>query len=134
MAADIAAAYVSANDVQAEKVPDLIRGIHAALLGISNGAPAVVVQEPAVSIKKSITPDFIICLEDGKEFRSLKRHLRSKYNLSPEEYRAKWNLPSDYPMVAPSYAEERSKLAKKMGLGSKRKKAPALRKADKAST
>ena len=120
MAADIAAAYVSAHDLAADKVPDLIRAIYAALETAANGKPAAAPLEPAVPIKKSITYEAIICLEDGKPFRSLKRHLRTKYNLTPEQYRAKWGLPADYPMVAPAYAAARSKLAKAMGLGSRR--------------
>ncbi|RVD46271.1 MucR family transcriptional regulator [Mesorhizobium sp. M4B.F.Ca.ET.169.01.1.1] len=118
--ADIVAAYVSNNPVPVGELPKLIGDIHAALQGI--GTPAtepVVKQEPAVSIRKSVTPDFIICLEDGKKFKSLKRHLATHYNLSPDEYRQKWNLPSDYPMVAPSYAATRSALAKSIGLGRK---------------
>lgn len=123
MTADIVAAYVSANDVAAEKVPDLIRTIYSALQGASAAPTVQAPLEPAVPIKKSITSDFIICLEDGKRFRSLKRHLRTKFNLTPEEYRAKWGLPADYPMVAPSYAEARSKLAIDMGLGVRRRNA-----------
>ncbi|TIU13665.1 MAG: MucR family transcriptional regulator, partial [Mesorhizobium sp.] len=113
IAADIVAAYVSNNPLPVGELPKLIGDIHAALQGI--GTPAtepVVKQEPAVSIRKSLTPDFIICLEDGKKFKSLKRHLATHYNLSPEEYRQKWKLPSDYPMVAPSYAATRSAMAK----------------------
>lgn len=120
IAADIVAAYVSNNPLPVGELPKLIGDIHAALKGI--GTPAtepVVKQEPAVSIKKSVTPDFIICLEDGKKFKSLKRHLGVHYNLSPEEYRQKWNLPADYPMVAPNYAATRSALAKSIGLGRK---------------
>lgn len=116
-ASDIVSAYVSNNPIQSAELPDLIREIHATLttLGSSNGA--VHTPEPAIPVKKSITDDFLICLEDGKKFKSLKRHLRSKYGMSPEEYREKWNLPYDYPMVAPSYARKRSALAKEMGLG-----------------
>jgi predicted transcriptional regulator len=125
MAADIVAAYVSANDVAADKVPDLIRTVYSALEASSAVQPVQAPLEPAVPIKKSITPDFIVCLEDGKRFRSLKRHLRTKFNLTPEEYRAKWGLPADYPMVAPSYAQARSKLAIDMGLGVRRKNARA---------
>lgn len=116
-ASDIVSAYVSNNPIQSAELPDLIREIHATLttLGSSNGAAHT--PEPAIPVKKSITDDFLICLEDGKKFKSLKRHLRSKYGMSPEEYREKWNLPYDYPMVAPSYARKRSALAKEMGLG-----------------
>ncbi|RUX09919.1 transcriptional regulator [Mesorhizobium sp. M8A.F.Ca.ET.059.01.1.1] len=117
--ADIVAAYVSNNPVPVGELSKLIGDIHAALNGI--GAPAVepvVKQEPAVSIKKSVTPDFIICLEDGKKFKSLKRHLQL-FDLTPDQYRQKWNLPADYPMVAPNYAATRSALAKSIGLGRK---------------
>jgi predicted transcriptional regulator len=123
LAAEIAAAYVSANSVPAQDLPTLIRTIHNALLEVSGspGAPQEVAQEPAVAIKKSVTADFIICLEDGKKFKSLKRHLRTRYSMTPDEYRSKWGLPHDYPMVAPNYAKERSNLAKRMGLGQSRK-------------
>ncbi|MHA7856694.1 MAG: Ros/MucR family transcriptional regulator [Henriciella sp.] len=116
-ASDIVSAYVSNNPIQSEELPNLIRDVHSTLkeLKASNGAQ--VTPEPAIPIKKSITDDFLICLEDGKKFKSLKRHLRSKYGMSPEEYREKWGLPYDYPMVAPSYARKRSALAKEMGLG-----------------
>ncbi len=119
MTADIVSAYVGANTVSANDLPSLIQSVHKALAGVSTGVETVEVapKEPAVSIKKSITPDFLICLEDGRKFKSLKRHLRTKYNLSPEDYRAKWGLAKDYPMVAPSYAAARSSLAKQMGLG-----------------
>ena len=119
MTADIVSAYVGNNIVQAAEVPGLISSIHAALTQVSNGAvePEPEVKDPAVPVRKSITPDFLICLEDGRKFKSLKRHLRTKYNMSPEEYRAKWGLAKDYPMVAPNYAKARSDLAKQMGLG-----------------
>jgi predicted transcriptional regulator len=119
MTADIVSAYVGANTVSATDLPSLIQSVHKALAGVSTGEETVEVapKEPAVSIKKSITPDFLICLEDGRKFKSLKRHLRTKYNLSPEDYRAKWGLAKDYPMVAPNYAAARSNLAKQMGLG-----------------
>ena len=118
LTADIASAYVSNNSVSAGDLPGLIKSIHGALSG-ADGEPEkpVEIKAPAVSIKKSITDEFLICLEDGRKFKSLKRHLRTKYNLSPEDYRAKWGLPKDYPMVAPAYADARSKLAKLMGLG-----------------
>ena len=116
--ADVVAAYVSANSVTASELPGLIRSVHAALGGVSIAVePEAPPKEPAVPVKKSITPEFLVCLEDGRKFKSLKRHLRSKYNLSPEDYRAKWGLPKDYPMVAPNYARARSDLAKRMGLG-----------------
>jgi predicted transcriptional regulator len=120
MTADIVAAYVSNNSVTAADLPAVIQQVHRALAGVVDGATA---QEPAppatpaVSVKKSITPDFLICLEDGRKFKSLKRHLRTKYDMSPEDYRAKWGLAKDYPMVAPNYAKARSELAKQMGLG-----------------
>jgi predicted transcriptional regulator len=119
MTADIVSAYVGNNSVSATDLPNLIQQVHAALQGVSGGvveAPAPS-QAPAVSIKKSIQPDHLVCLEDGRKFKSLKRHLQSKYNLSPAEYRAKWGLPKDYPMVAPEYAAARSALAKAIGLG-----------------
>jgi len=123
MAAGIVSAFVSANQVAPQDLPVLIRTVHAALREVSGAQPATAeaAPEPAVAIKKSVTPDFIICLEDGKKFKSLKRHLRTRYNLTPDEYRAKWGLPHDYPMVAPNYAKERSNLAKRMGLGTARK-------------
>ncbi|MER9998798.1 MucR family transcriptional regulator [Mesorhizobium sp. M0051] len=119
IAADIVAAYVSNNPLPVGELPKLIGDIHAALKGIGTAAiEPVIKQEPAVSIRKSVTPDFIICLEDGKKFKSLKRHLQH-FNLTPDEYRQKWNLPSDYPMVAPNYTATRSALAKSIGLGRK---------------
>jgi predicted transcriptional regulator len=119
LTADIAAAYVSNNTVQAADVPSVIQTIYRALasVGAAAAAPAPEPQKPAVPIKKSITPDFLISLEDGKKYKSLKRHLRTQYNMSPEDYRAKWGLAKDYPMVAPNYAASRSALAKSMGLG-----------------
>ena len=119
MTADIVSAYVGNNSVSAEALPALIANIHAALSGVSNGPVEAEPEpkEPAVPIRKSIAPDFLICLEDGRKFKSLKRHLRTKYDMSPEEYRTKWGLPNDYPMVAPNYAKARSELAKSMGLG-----------------
>jgi len=118
LTAHIVANYVGNNTSAVGELPALIKSVHAALAGVSSPQPVAVEQKsPAVPIKRSITPDAIICLEDGRKFKSLKRHLRTKYNLSPEEYRAKWGLPKDYPMVAPSYAEARSALAKSMGLG-----------------
>ncbi len=120
LTADIVSNFVSNNSIAVADLPAFIASVHKALSGVANGGevsePAAR-QEPAVSIRKSITPDFLICLEDGRKFKSLKRHLRTKYNMSPEEYRAKWGLPKDYPMVAPSYAQARSDLAKQMGLG-----------------
>lgn len=119
MTAEIVSAYVGHNSVGPDEIPNLIHRVFAALSEAALGGSAAEEQqaEPAVPIRKSITPDYIICLEDGKKFKSLKRHLRTHYNLSPEEYREKWGLPRDYPMVAPNYAQARSRLAKKMGLG-----------------
>lgn len=123
LAADIVSAYVSNNSVAASDLPALIHEVHSALLRVSSGVAPVSTEapKPAVAPKKSIFPDYIICLEDGKRFKSLKRHLRTKYNLSPEQYRDRWSLPADYPMVAPNYAKARSALAKQMGLGQQRK-------------
>jgi predicted transcriptional regulator len=119
LTADIVAAYVSNNTIVANDVPSLIGDVFDALSKAANVSPGGSLEDlkPAVPVKKSVTPDFIICLEDGKKFKSLKRHLRTHYDLSPEEYREKWGLPYDYPMVAPNYAAARSRLAKKMGLG-----------------
>lgn len=117
LTSDIVASYVSKNPVQSEQLPALIRDVHAVLLSLNGEQGRETMLAPAVPIKKSVTDEFIICLEDGKKFKSLKRHLRSKYDLSPEAYREKWGLPFDYPMVAPSYARKRSTLAKQMGLG-----------------
>ena len=119
LATEIVAAYVSNNSVAASDLPAMIKSVHAALGGLSGGTSADMAtsQKPAVTVKKSITPEYIICLEDGKKLKMLKRYLRSRYNLSPEEYRAKWGLPPDYPMVAPNYAAQRSEFAKKIGLG-----------------
>ena len=125
LTADIVSAYVSNNSVPASELPALINEVHAALSRVVGGvAPVVTVEapKPAIPVKKSITADYLICLEDGKKFKSLKRHLRTQYNMSPEQYREKWGLPPDYPMVAPNYAEARSQLAKKMGLGQQRRK------------
>ena len=125
--ADVVSAYVSNNPVPSEQLPSLIGSIHQSLANLASGekpAPAEP-QKPAVPIKKSVTPDFIISLEDGKKFKSLKRHLATHYGMTPSEYRAKWNLPSDYPMVAPNYAATRSALAKRLGLGRKPEAAPA---------
>lgn len=124
LTAKIVSAYVSNNTVVAGDLPQLISDTHAAL-SRATGSAALPEREdvkPKVPVKKSVMPDYIICLEDGKKFKSLKRHLRTHYNLSPEEYREKWQLPHDYPMVAPNYARARSDLAKKMGLGTRREK------------
>jgi len=124
LTADIVAAYVSNNTVAAADIASLISDVHGALKKTTGGTvePAAEAAKPAVPVKKSVTPEHIVCLEDGKKFKSLKRHLRTHYNLSPEEYREKWGLPADYPMVAPSYAAARSELAKKMGLGQQRRR------------
>jgi predicted transcriptional regulator len=115
----IVAAYVSRNSVAADAVPDIIRTVHHALEDISRGAsaPAVERPRPAVPIGRSVQHDFIVCLEDGRRLKMLKRYLRSRYNMSPDEYRKRWGLPSDYPMVAPAYAARRSDFAKQIGLG-----------------
>jgi predicted transcriptional regulator len=124
LTANIVSAYLSNNPTPAAEIPNLISQIHSALLRVSSGrgeAPAEPAK-PAVSLKKSINPDYLVCLEDGKRFKSLKRHLRTQYNMTPEQYRDKWGLPADYPMVAPNYAVARSQLAKQMGLGQQRRK------------
>jgi len=124
LTAEIVSAYVSNNTVPAAEIPGLISQVHTALArvsGKSGDAPAEPLK-PAVSLKKSITPEYIICLEDGKKFKSLKRHLRTQYNMTPEQYREKWGLGADYPMVAPNYAAARSQLAKQMGLGQQRRR------------
>ena len=119
MTTEIVSAYVGNNTVTSAELPALIQSIHRALSGVTQPLEALDLtpKEPAVPVKRSITPDFLICLEDGRKFKSLKRHLRTKYNLSPEDYRAKWGLPKEYPMVAPNSARARSDLAKQMGLG-----------------
>jgi predicted transcriptional regulator len=124
LAAEIVSAYVSNNSVPASELATLLGDIHSAIVRVSTGATVVVpeVAKPAVSPKKSITNDYSICLEDGRKFKSLKRHLRTQYNMSPEQYREKWTLPADYPMVAPAYAKARSALAKQMGLGQQRRR------------
>ena len=121
LTASIVSAYVSNNSVAAADLPALIAQVHSALTRVSDGRESQVDGlKPAIPIKKSITSDYIICLEDGKKFKSLKRHLRTRYKLTPEQYREKWGLGSDYPMVAPNYAAARSRLAKQMGLGQQR--------------
>ncbi|EKS42004.1 MULTISPECIES: MucR family transcriptional regulator [Afipia] len=124
LTASIVSAYVSNNATTAAEIPALISQIHAALVRVSNSGTEAQAEpaKPAVSIKKSMTSEYLVCLEDGKRFKSLKRHLRSQYNMSPEQYREKWGLPADYPMVAPNYAVARSQLAKKMGLGQQRRR------------
>lgn len=124
LSADIISAYVSNNTVPASDLPGLIAEVFGALSRTADNVKEIPTEplKPAVSIRRSVTPDFITCLEDGKQFKSLKRHLRTHYDLSPDEYREKWGLPADYPMVAPNYAAARSALAKKMGLGQQRGK------------
>jgi predicted transcriptional regulator len=124
LAADIVSAYVSNNSVPASDLPTLINEVHSALLRVTSGVAPVAVEtpKPAVPTKKSVTNDYIVCLEDGRKFKSLKRHLRTQFNMSPDEYREKWGLAPDYPMVAPNYAKARSNLAKQMGLGQQRRR------------
>ena len=119
MTVEIVAAYVAGNELPSSELPGLISTVYASLKNTHEGAPVVEFKElvPAVPTKKSVFPDHIVCLEDGKKFKSLKRHLRSSYDMSPDDYRAKWGLPADYPMVAPNHAAARSELAKKIGLG-----------------
>ncbi|RMF14164.1 MAG: transcriptional regulator [Alphaproteobacteria bacterium] len=122
MVADIVTAYVAHNPLPSEGLPDLIQSVHTALRRLAEGEgekEAAPPPKPAVPIRKSVSDDYIICLEDGKKLKMLKRYLRTHYNMSPEEYREKWNLPADYPMVAPAYARRRSEFAKKIGLGQK---------------
>jgi len=124
LASDIVAAYVSNNPLPVSELPGVIKSVHSTLGSLNGTSPAAEIatdQKPAVPIKKSITPDYLICLEDGKRLKMLKRYLRSRYGLSPDQYRAKWGLPPDYPMVAPNYAAARSHLAKQMGLGQQRR-------------
>jgi predicted transcriptional regulator len=127
LTADLVSAYVSNNPVPVAELPALIGQVHTSLRALTSGAlpEAQEPRKPAVPIKKSVTPDYIVCLDDGKKFKSLKRHLMTHYGVSPAEYRAKWKLPADYPMVAPNYAAARSALAKKMGLGRKSQKPAA---------
>ena len=124
LTAEIVSAYVSNNTTAASDIPALISQVHAALTRVSSGRSETPAEpaKPAVSVKKSMTADYLICLEDGKRFKSLKRHLRTQYNMTPEQYRDKWQLPPDYPMVAPNYAVARSQLAKSMGLGQQRRR------------
>jgi predicted transcriptional regulator len=120
LAAQIVSAHVSHNATPTTELPALIQSVHAALAALGNAAPAEAPRaEPAVPIKKSVLPDYIVCLEDGKKLKLLKRHLQTAYGMTPDQYRAKWGLPADYPLVAPNYAERRSLLAKSIGLGRK---------------
>ena len=129
LAAGIVSAYVSNNPVAPSELPQLLKDVHVALIGLSanDALPSAGKPRPAVPIGKSIFDDYLVCLEDGKKFKSLRRHLRSQYDLSPEEYREKWGLDSDYPMVAPNYAKARSRLAKQMGLGQQRNNSSGTR-------
>jgi predicted transcriptional regulator len=124
LTADIVSAYVSNNPVPAAEIPALINQVHSALQRVSSGQGETAAEplKPAVPVKRSITAEHIVCLEDGKKFKSLKRHLRTQYSMTPEQYREKWGLPPDYPMVAPNYAAARSELAKQMGLGQQRRR------------
>ncbi len=125
MAVDIVAAYVSNNSVPANQVPEVINTVFSSLIGVDGGSePPVEPAKPAVNIRRSVTPDYIVCLENGKKLKMLKRHLKTAHNMTPEEYRTKWNLPADYPMVAPNYAAQRSAFAKEIGLGRKKKEKP----------
>src|SRR5436190_8451173 len=119
MTADLVAAYVSNNTLPTTQLAEIINSVYSSLKGLEGqvAQPQLEPAKPAVPIRKSVTPEFLICLEDGKKLKMLKRHLRSTYNMTPDEYRAKWGLPPDYPMVAPRYAEQRSEFAKKIGLG-----------------
>ena len=122
LTSDIVAAHVSNNDTAVSDLPLIINNVHSALAGLSGKAAEQARPEPAVSIKASIKPDYVVCLEDGKKLKMLKRHLMTHYGMTPDDYRAKWGLPNDYPMVAPNYAEQRRQLAKAIGLGKKRGK------------
>ena len=124
LTAEIVSAYVSNNTVPASEIPSLISQVHSALSRVSGKTGDVTAEplKPAISVKKSITPEYIVCLEDGKKFKSLKRHLRTQYSMTPEQYREKWGLGTEYPMVAPNYAAARSQLAKQMGLGQQRRR------------
>jgi predicted transcriptional regulator len=119
---DIVASHVANNRIDGTELPQLIRQVFATLSSIGEGSAAPERPQPAVPIKKSVTPEFVICLEDGKKLKMLKRHLKTSYNMTPEEYRDRWGLPADYPMVAPNYAVQRRELAKKIGLGTARSK------------
>jgi predicted transcriptional regulator len=114
---EIVAAYVSKNPVAAHELPEIIRNVHATLGGFNGAETRALPRAPAVPVKKSVHDDYIVCLEDGKKLKMLKRYLRARYKMTPDEYRARWNLPSNYPMVAPNYAQKRSDFAKKIGLG-----------------
>ncbi len=126
MTTQVVSAYLGANPVPASQIPDVIRSVFSSLTNLDGSNADVVqpAQKPAVTVKKSVTPEYIVCLEDGKRLKMLKRHLRTTYNMTPDEYRAKWGLAPDYPMVAPNYAKQRSAFAKKIGLGRKARSTP----------
>jgi predicted transcriptional regulator len=129
LTADVVSAYVSNNTVSSSEIPGLISEVYSALMRVSKGAAAAALAEPlkpAVPTKRSITTEYLVCLEDGKKFKSLKRHLRTQHQMTPDQYRAKWDLPADYPMVAPNYATARSQLAKQMGLGQQGRRSPRV--------
>ena len=128
LTSDIVAAHVSNNSVGVDDVPGLISNVYGALPGLGSASKEEERPEPAVSVRSSIKPDYIVCLEDGKKLKMLKRHLMTHYNMTPDEYRKRWELPADYPMVAPNYAEKRRELAKKIGLGRKPGESPAKKK------
>ena len=137
LTADIVSAYVSNNTVSSAEIPALISQVCSALMGVYHGLAAAVPAQPLkpiVSIKRSITPEYLVCMEDGKKFKSLKRHLRTQCQMTPDQYRAKWNLPADYPMVAPKYAAVRSQLAKQMGLGQQRRRGNSQQSTNSRST
>ena len=117
MTSDVVAAYVRNNPLQTTELSGVIQTVHSSLAALNGGEAKAEPAKPAVSIRRSVTPDYIVCLEDGKKLKMLKRHLRTTYDMTPDEYRAKWGLPADYPMVAPNYAKQRSAFAKKIGLG-----------------
>lgn len=127
LTAEIVAAHVGNNSVAVGDLPNLINEVYRTLASVGNAPAAPERPQPAVAVKKSVHPDYIICLEDGKKLKMLKRHLKTAYNMTPEEYRDRWGLPADYPMVAPNYAAHRSTLAKKIGLGTKPRKRPSRR-------
>lgn len=121
LAAQIVTAYVSKNDISAEALPQLVRSVHSALTGVASPVETTAEQPvPAVPPRKSVFPDYIVCLEDGKKLKLLRRHLKTAYNMTPQEYRERWGLPAEYPMVAPNYAHHRSSLARRIGLGRRR--------------
>ena len=129
LTANIVSAYVSNNTISSGEIPALISQVYSALMRVTAGAAVAGPAEPlkpSIPIKRSITPAYLVCLEDGKKFKSLKRHLRTQYQMTPDEYRAKWDLPADYPMVAPNYATARSQLAKQMGLGQQGRRSPRV--------